>query len=256
MNYIAGIDIGSVSTKCVIINNNNIISNTLVQTGVNPENSAETCLNLSIETGKLSKENIKQIVSTGYGRYIFKQANSRITEITAAGKGGFYYNGMKGCIIIDLGGQDTKIIDVNNKGEVVDFLMNDKCAAGTGRFIEMMSRVLETDLNGLSELALKSEKPVLINSTCSVFAESEVVSLIANANNKEDIALGVLDSIALRILRMFKQLDSSKDIIFCGGGAKSGALQKLLQEKITNKITVPDIPQFIVAYGAALSNQN
>lgn len=248
-----GIDIGSVATKCVIVKDNRIISKALTKTGVDTERSAETVFNESLRNASLSESDIASIVSTGYSRRLFKKAKRVITEISAVAAGAFFLTGRKDCLIIDLGGQDTKIVEVGDNGEVVDFLMNDRCAAGTGRFLEMMAGILETDLNGISELALKSRNPVSINSTCSVFAESEVVSLLSHASKKEDIAEGLVNAIAARVAVMIGQFGQHKFTLFCGGGAESHALKNALEQASNRTITVLDNPQFVTAFGAALS---
>jgi predicted CoA-substrate-specific enzyme activase len=158
-------------------------------------------------------------------------------------------------VVVDVGGQDTKVIEVNAGGEVTDFLMNDKCAAGTGRFLEMMAGVLETDLEGLSRLALAARAPVTINSTCSVFAESEVVSLIAHAVPKADIAAGLFRAIAERIGAMLRHFGRPERLVFCGGGALSSALRAAIEQTVGQALIVPDNPQFTVAFGAVLAGQ-
>ena len=167
--------------------------------------------------------------------------------------GSYYLSGKKKSLIIDVGGQDTKVVEVNENGEIIDFLMNDKCAAGTGRFLEMMSNVFGMDLEKFSYLALQSKKPIKINSTCSVFAESEVVSLITSNTPKEDIAAGLFYSIASRIVTMIRQFSYNDLILFCGGGANIPALKIYIEKIIEREIIVLPNPQFVVAFGAALS---
>jgi len=248
----AGIDIGSVTTKCVIVDDGRIIAQSIRRTGVDSEKSAAFVFDEALRNASLDAGEITGIISTGYGRRLFESADRIITEISAGGYGGYVLSGNKECLIIDVGGQDTKVIEVNVKGKIVDFLMNDKCAAGTGRFLEMMAEVLETDLDGLSELAIHSRNPVSINSTCSVFAESEVVSLIAQAVKKEDIAGGLFNAIAMRISSMVRQFRHSQLTLLCGGGAKSSALKMSIENTMERKIQVLDNPQFVVAYGAAI----
>jgi predicted CoA-substrate-specific enzyme activase len=251
MTINAGIDIGSVTTKCVIVKDKEIIAKELTRTGANTEEAAELVFNRALKSADKSEPDIDNIISTGYGRRLFKKANKIITEISAAGKGAYNLAGNKSCLVIDVGGQDTKVIEVNG-GEVTDFLMNDKCAAGTGRFLEMMAHVLETDFQNFSELAMKFDNPVEINSTCSVFAESEVISLLSKAAKKENIAAGLFKAIAARIASMLGQFGKGHDIVFCGGGAKSQALKYFLEESIGSKVFVLDNPQFVVAFGAAI----
>lgn len=254
MSVNAGIDIGSVATKCVIVRDKDIISKALAKTGSDTEQSAGHVFHEALKNAGLHEKELGWIVSTGYGRRLFTKANKVITEISAVATGAFAMVGKRECLIVDVGGQDTKIVEVGATAEVTDFLMNDKCAAGTGRFLEMMAGVLETDLNGLSELAMKAHSAVTINATCSVFAESEVVSLLAHAAKKEDIAAGIIKAIAVRIAFMMGQFRKSRDtIFFCGGGAHSPALRAAIEQICGHRLMVPEEPQFVTAFGAALS---
>ena len=253
MSIKAGIDIGSVTTKCVIVQDEIIIGKALTKTTAEPEKCAEIVLKKAIDESGINENNIEKIVSTGYGRRIFKRANKTITEITCVAKGAYYLCGKKKCIIIDVGGQDTKVVEINDNGEIVDFLMNDKCAAGTGRFLELMANVFGINIEEFSNLALNSKNPVKINSTCSVFAESEVVSLITSGTSKEDIAAGLFYSISLRISGMVRQFSQNELVVFCGGGAKIPALKKSIEEVLEREIIVLPEPQFVVAFGAAIS---
>ncbi len=253
MKICAGIDIGSVTTKCVIVKDFVMSGKSLVKTGIDTEKCAMEVLEKSAEEAGINISGINMIISTGYGRRAFKKSDRVITEISAAAAGAYNLSGQKECLIIDVGGQDTKVIEVDGKGGVLDFLMNDKCAAGTGRFLEIMAAVTETDLQGLSSLAVESKTPVKINSTCSVFAESEVISLIASSAAKQDIAAGLFNSIASRVAVMIRHFSQDKPLFFCGGGAKSGALKGAIEKAVERKITVLPEPQFTVAFGAALT---
>ncbi|MCM8777054.1 MAG: acyl-CoA dehydratase activase [Candidatus Omnitrophica bacterium] len=249
----AGIDIGSVTTKCAIVKGGVIYGKAITRTSLNTEMTADNVLQRAIKEAEIKEEEIDEVISTGYGRRQFKKAGRFITEISAVAKGGYILNGKKRCLIVDVGGQDTKVVEVDDKGEVVDFLMNDKCAAGTGRFLEIMADVLETDMDGFSSLAISSRKPVKINSTCSVFAESEVISLITSSAPREDIAAGLFNSIASRIATMVRQFSHTDRILFCGGGARIPALKYYLEKTMARDIIVLPEPQFVVAYGAAIT---
>jgi len=249
----AGIDIGSVMTKCVIVENERIIAGAMAKSGAMPEKIAEKVLVDASKSAGIELSQLEKIVTTGYGRHIFSKAHITITEISAAAKAAFHLSGKKNCLIIDVGGQDTKVIEVDKSGEVVDFLMNDKCAAGTGRFLEMMADVLETDIYGLGEMSMQATRPVLINSTCSVFAESEVVSLLAHNEKKENIAAGLLNAIASRIATMMSHFNKENMVVFCGGGAKIPGLKEGIEKISNRKIQVLENPQFAVAFGAAIS---
>ncbi|MCM8758848.1 MAG: acyl-CoA dehydratase activase [Candidatus Omnitrophica bacterium] len=249
----AGIDIGSVMTKCVIVEGNRVIAKTISRSGPMPEKIAENILQQALKNAGIEFSQLEKIVSTGYGRHIFSLNHKTVTEVSAAAKASFYLSGEKPCLVIDVGGQDTKTIEVDRRGEVVDFLMNDKCAAGTGRFLEMMATVLETDIYGLGKLALSATKPVVINSTCSVFAESEVVSLLAHNEKKENIAAGLLNAIAARIATMMSHFRKDVPVVFCGGGANIPGLKESIEKISGRQIHILENPQFVVAFGAAIS---
>lgn len=248
----AGVDIGSVMTKCVIVENEKIISKAMSRSGAMPEKIAERVLFEALKNAGLDFSRLEKIVSSGYGRHNFPKASYAVTEVSAAAKAAFLLSGKKSCIVIDVGGQDTKVIEVDSNGEVVDFLMNDKCAAGTGRFLEMMANVLETDIYGLGNMAMNATKPVLINATCSVFAESEVISLLAHGENKENIAAGIFNAIATRISTMMSQFHKETDVVFCGGGANVPGLKESIEKISKRKIMQIENPQFVVAFGATL----
>ncbi|MCM8768255.1 MAG: acyl-CoA dehydratase activase [Candidatus Omnitrophica bacterium] len=251
----AGIDIGSVTTKCVVVQGRQTIASHIIRTAINPEQAAREVLEKALGQGCLSPSLVDKVVSTGYGRRRCLFANQIVTEVTAAAAGAYWLNHLQPALVIDVGGQDTKVILVGKDARVVDFLMNDKCAAGTGRFLEMMAVSLDTDIDGLSSLAKAAHHPASINSTCSVFAESEVVSLIAQGIIREDIAAGVFLSIAARIASMVKQFPESSEILFCGGGAKSSGLHLALEKTLNRQIKILPQPQFVVALGAVLASE-
>jgi len=193
--YYIGIDIGSTASKVSVFDDEKLISNMVMPTGWS-----------SVDTSHRIKEELEQrgidltkarVVATGYGRISVPYAHKTITEITCHGKGAYYLNGSQMMTVIDIGGQDTKIINIEN-GNVTNFLMNDKCAAGTGRFLELMANTLGVSLYEMAQLALRG-KDINITSMCTVFAESEVISLIGSGAKREDIARGVINSIIGRI---------------------------------------------------------
>lgn len=263
----AGVDIGSVTTKVVIFDQTTekILSHAITLTGATPKLTAEETLNKAKGLAGVSSKADLKIISTGYGRRCIEFGDKTITEITACAKGSLWIAKKSNLplprIIIDLGGQDTKVISIDESGEIVDFVMNDKCAAGTGKFLEVIGSRLGVTVENLSELSEKSKEKITINSTCTVFAETEIVSLIAQNKKIEDIVAALHSAIAERIVNMVRGVGDvvSKPIFFCGGGAKNNAIHKLLQEKLNKKIFLPTIfdPQLVVALGAALlSHQN
>jgi predicted CoA-substrate-specific enzyme activase len=247
-----GIDSGSATTKCVVLRDGVVAGRAVLRTGTDAGAAAAAVLEQARAAAGVRSDTPCEIVATGYGRRLVSNPARVVTEISAAGQAAYQLSGRQACLVLDVGGQDTKVIEVDAGGEVTDFLMNDKCAAGTGRFLEMMSGVLGVDLDGLNALALDARAPVTLNSTCSVFAESEVVSLIARAADRRDIAAGLLRSIAGRIAAMLRHFGGTERVLFCGGGARSVALQHELERAFGQPLTVLDHPQTVVALGAAL----
>ena len=190
------------------------------------------------------------MVATGYGRHSITFARKAVSEITAHAKGvHFLYPEVRG--IIDIGGQDSKVIVIED-GRVADFQMNDKCAAGTGRFLEHTARALEVSVDELGRLAMASQGPASISSMCTVFAESEVISLRAQGRSKEDIAAGLVDSIARRVAAMARPMGLKDHVALVGGVAKNEGIRAALERELGVKLFVPDQPQITGALGAAL----
>ncbi len=241
-----GIDLGSTTVKAVALNGK-IISSAIKPTGANPRKTGEAVLEQVLAK---SKGDVQKIVATGYGRVSFS-ADDVISEITANARGS-YSLFSEARTIIDIGGQDSKITRINEQGMVVDFSMNDKCAAGTGRFIENTAKALEVSLEEFSMKSLTSKTPAKINSMCTVFAESEVISLLAQGASLEDVSAGVHASVAQRIKAMAERVVIAKEVIFTGGAAKSLAMKKALEDRLKIKLTVPEEPQIVGALGAAI----
>ena len=251
-SFVAGVDIGSVATKVVLFAGGKVLGRAVVPTGVSPQSAAEAALTAASAEAQLPAKPAR-VVTTGYGRRSTQLQGDIVTEITAAARGAHWLGAPTGPVhsVVDLGGQDTKVILVHADGSVADFAMNDKCAAGTGRFLSLMAHALEVELGDLGDLSLRATQPVTINATCAVFAESEVVSLIARGRRKEDIVAGIHAAIASRIANMVRQM-GGKDVVFTGGGAKNKGLHKALESALGATIYVPPDPQFVVATGAAL----
>ncbi len=253
---VAGLDIGSVATKAVILRDDRLFGMSLTRTGAEPAAAAERALAEASAHIVAGRGRVRRVVATGYGRRMVKFADATVTEITACARGAAYFDfGVPpdtARLIVDLGGQDTKVILLDERGIVRDFVMNDKCAAGTGRFLEVMAGVLGVPVEQLGEVSLQSARPAPINSTCTVFAESEVISLIARGERKEDIIAGLHAAIAQRIAQMAAAL-GEHDILFVGGGALNAGVVEALQRALGRKVHVPPCPQHIVALGAALT---
>ena len=250
--YVLGIDSGSTSTNAVIIDQDRQIKAfSVVRTGAKSGVSADRVLKDVLEKAGLQREDIGWIVSTGYGRVSIAFADENVTEISCHGKGAHYFN-PRVRTILDIGGQDSKGIRLNENGEVKDFVMNDKCAAGTGRFLEMIARTLEVSLDELGAIALTSQEKIEITSMCSVFAESEVISLIANNKEKADIADGVCRAIANKAFGLLRRAGMEPEFMMTGGVAKNPGVVRAVEEKIGAKLYICQEPEIVGATGAAL----
>lgn len=245
-----GIDIGSVAAKGTAYDGEQIIAKEILPTGWSPRQAGEALIDLLITKGDFSKEDIKVMVGTGYGRVSLPFIEQKVTEITCHARGAHYFNSAIRTVI-DIGGQDSKVIKLDEKGKVVDFIMNDKCAAGTGRFLQVMANVLELDISQLSEIALGAT-PCNINSMCTVFAESEVISLLAEGATKEEVAAGLLESVVNKTYAQVSKLGVDEEVYFTGGVAKSLYIKSRLGEKLKIGIHDSTDSQFNGAIGAAL----
>jgi predicted CoA-substrate-specific enzyme activase len=248
---VAGIDIGSITAETVILKDDRILGYSILPTGANSRTAAERSLAVALEQAKIRPEDLFGIVTTGYGRASFHLSHKRITEITCHARGAFFVR-PETRTVIDIGGQDSKVIRLDGQGRNVDFQMNDKCAAGTGRFLEVMARALEVDLEDLGRLSRSAQRTIQISSMCTVFAESEVVSLIAGNQPKEMIIRGLHDAIADRILGLVRRVGVEEGVTLTGGVAKNEGVVRALGERLGVKLFVPPEPQIIGALGAAL----
>lgn len=250
--YVIGIDSGSTSTNAVIMDNErNIKAFSVIRTGAKSGESAERILTDVLKKAGLKKEDIAWIVSTGYGRVSIPFADENVTEISCHGRGAHYFN-PKIRTILDIGGQDSKAIELDADGEVIDFVMNDKCAAGTGRFLEAIARTLEISIDELGPAALKSTEDIEITSMCTVFAESEVISLIANNKEESDIANGICRAIANKAYSLLKRVGLEADYMMTGGVAKNPGVVRAVEEKLQAKLYICPEPEIVGAVGAAL----
>lgn len=244
-----GIDVGSTATKAVLLDNDKMYSR-VKPTGWSPKQAGlETYQELLAAEGYQEKD-VGMIVATGYGRIAIDFAEKVVTEITCHGRGAAYLVA-DADLVIDIGGQDSKVIKIDPTGKVLDFAMNDKCAAGTGRFLQVMANALGLDV---SELAAVSEgqSPVAINNMCTVFAESEVIGLLAQGTPKGSIVAGLHASIAKRMASMAERIGSGNKIVFTGGVALNDGVRKSLENELGKKVCVPETCQMVGALGAAL----
>lgn len=256
MKVFAGIDIGSTAIKVALTDEaGHILSRTASPTGGLFRRNASRALDEAISGAGLSAEDIVFTVSTGYGRKIFKEADDTVSEITANAVGASRSKSSSGRVrtVINIGGQDLKVIRLDADGHVEDFTMNDKCAAGTGRFLEMTARNLEIDVDQLGEMHLSEPGvPVTINSTCTVFAESEIISLLAAGEKRGRIAAGIHYAIARRVARLALRLGVDDVIFFDGGPAANQGLVAAIEDELMRPLVIPEMPQHTTAYGAAV----
>lgn len=244
-----GIDIGSTATKAVIFNGE-ILGNAQVPTGWDPREAGLQAFKKALENAGRSEDRVGPIVGTGYGRISLPIFTDRVTEITCHARGAHHLApGTR--TVIDIGGQDCKVISLTEDGSVADFIMNDKCAAGTGRFLQVMAGILGVSLDEMSELAVGAEA-VPLSSMCTVFAESEVIGLLARGTSKGDIAAGIIDTIAQRIQGLAGRVPLMETVTFTGGMARNGYIRERIASRLEMPLLVPSEPQFVGALGAAL----
>jgi len=247
----AGIDIGSITAKSALIRESQLLGTHVILTGYNPLNAGIKVFETLLEKMKVSKSDVNAIVSTGYGRASVNFADKAMTEIICHGAGAYFINSeIRG--VIDVGGQDSKAILLDANGRVENFAMNDKCAAGTGRFLEVMANALEVDLNQLGDISLKADNPSKISSICTVFAESEVISMIAGQQNRENIIAGIHESAAARVAILATKIKLIEPVVMTGGVAKNKGMVAALESRLGFKIIVGDSPQENGAIGAAV----
>lgn len=257
MQYFAGIDIGSTSIKIALIDaEKNLKSSSVCPTGSLFHKNTLAAFEELLEQENMQREDISYIFSTGYGRKLFKEADESISEITANAIGAREVGVKAGKVktIINIGGQDVKVISLDEDGHVKNFVMNDKCAAGTGRFLEMTARNLEVEVDELGTYHQRSTAvPLTINSTCTVFAESEIIGLLANDKGKAEIIAGIHYSIAKRVARLTRRCGTIDDVVlFDGGPALNSGLVTAIENELMRKVLVPEKPEITTAYGAAL----
>lgn len=252
MNTFAGVDVGSTQTKAVVIDGDGrIVARCLVDTGANVTEAAQKAFDAACAAEGLDPAGVRYVVGTGYGRYRVTFGDKQVTEISCHGRGAVHmFPGTR--TVIDMGGQDSKAIRVGADGDIVDFCMNDKCAAGTGRFLGAAAKALGMTLDDLGPTALRAAKSVRISTTCTVFAESEVLSWLGKGRSVEDILWGVHKSIATRSFGLLRRVGILDQITFTGGVARNAGMVKALEEALGKTLNVSEDSHFMGALGAAL----
>ena len=248
---VAGIDIGSRATKAVLLNKASVLSSVICDTGPESVKTSEAAMQVLLRGTGVSLKEVKYTVATGYGRILVPFANENVSEISC------HARGVNHCFpsvrtILDMGGQDCKAIRCDEQGRVVNFIMNDKCAGGTGRFLEIIAEVLDVPLSSIGEVALESKSNIPFNTICAVFAKSEAISYLRKGASKGDILSGLHEAIATRSVNLLKRVSIEKDFSISGGIAKNKGMVQKLREKTGLEPLLAEDPQLMGALGAAL----
>ncbi len=250
--HVAGVDVGSTATKAVILDENRTVAGKACgPTGANVVGAASRMFQAALKEAGLEEWDVEFVVGTGYGRYKVPFGHAQVTEISCHARGANFLF-PKTRTLVDIGGQDTKAIAVGDKGEIRDFCMNDKCAAGTGRFLEACAAVLGLTLDEIGDVSMKSQKPLRITNVCTVFVESEIVSHLARGEAVEDILRGVHHAIAGRSVALLRRVGIDQDVTFTGGVSRNRGMVAALEERLQCHINVSPMSQYMGALGAAL----
>lgn len=252
MDLVMGIDVGSLTAKAVVLGRKGeLLSYAILEMGIFSQEGGRTCAEEALLSANLKFGDIDYTVSTGYGRKTVAFANRSMTEISCHARGA-YSIFPQARTVIDIGGQDSKVISLDSKGLISDFAFNDKCAAGTGRFLEVMSQALKVDLDRMGELSLQAHDKSCISSMCTVFAESEIISLLAQGHNKVHILASIHDAISRRLVAMVQRVGLRESVVMTGGVAKNIGVVRALENMLGVSILIPVEPQIVGALGAGL----
>jgi len=248
----AGCDIGSLTAKAVILDDDKIIGREVIRVKARPEESANEVIRLAVENADIAQSDIKATVGTGYGKDAISFAETSQSEISCHARGA-WWNLPSVRTIVDIGGQDAKAIRIDDQGNVIRYIYNDKCAAGTGRFLEVMAKALEVNLTDMGDLSAKAKEKIRISNQCVIFAETEVVSLINEGRDACDIICGLHHAMANRVASLAKSIEVHEDVVMTGGVAKNSGMFNALSDGLGFPVkTLPIDPQINGALGAAL----
>jgi len=251
MSYTLGIDIGSTTSKCVLLKDGKeIVAKSLINSGTGTKGAQMAYETVLAEKG-LTKQDIDFTVATGYGRTTFADADGEMSELTCHAKGVSHVM-PEARTIIDIGGQDVKVMRLVNEGTIENFVMNDKCAAGTGRFLDVMAKILQLDIGELEAYALEATEPVKISSTCTVFAESEVISQLSKGVELPDLVAGICSSVASRVVSLAKRMGIKDEVCMSGGVARNGGVRDAISKAIGKPVVYSPDAQYMGALGAAI----
>ena len=248
----AGIDCGAKNTQAIILQEGQIIGKAMLATGYDQEKAAEESLAQAAKDAGIAKDDVQKIFATGSGRTSLKVADDTVSEIKAMAKGAhFFFSNAR--TVIDIGAEEGRAAKIDEQGNVVDFAINEKCAAGAGAFIEGMARALDVTVEEMGPLCLQSDKQIPMNAQCVIFAESDVVNLIHANTKKPEISKAIHDAIASRIASIIRRIGVNKDIVMLGGvGYNSGFITALQRELKIDSLYIPDEPEYGAAVGAAI----
>lgn len=251
MSYYLGVDIGSAFSKAVVLKESELLFFEIIPSGGNYSLASDNVVNGVLEKAGLTREDISGAVATGYGSSSVSLPNRQVTDITCIGRGAFHlFPSVR--TVVDIGGQYSRVIKLDGAGRNTSFLMSEKCAGGSGRFLQTIAHVLGIEFDEMGPLSMKSVNAVDFTTGCAVFAESEVISRVAEGAAVEDILAGAHNALAARIQSLIERLGMEKDITLCGGGAKDTGLTASISEALQTEPLVPEEPQIVAALGAAL----
>ncbi|HEY8810917.1 MAG TPA: acyl-CoA dehydratase activase [Candidatus Dormibacteraeota bacterium] len=249
---VGGVDVGSTQTKAVVMDSRRrVLGRSLIDTGGIVTAAAENAFQLAVADAGVERSEVAYVVGTGYGRYKVTFGDTQVTEISCHARGGQYLF-PKTRTVLDIGGQDTKAIKIGPEGQVLDFCMNDKCAAGTGRFLGAAAMALDIPLGELGPLALMAKNPVKITTTCTVFAETEIINWLARGKKVEDVLMGVHQAIATRSISLLRRVGVEDEVTFTGGVTRNNAMVKILEEMLETHLNVSEEAHYMGAIGASL----
>ena len=249
---VGGVDVGSTQTKAVVMDGQRrILGRSLIDTGGIVTAAAETAFRQACDDAGVQRREVAYVVGTGYGRYKVTFGDTQVTEISCHARGGQYlFPGTR--TVLDIGGQDTKAIKIGPEGQVLDFCMNDKCAAGTGRFLGAAAMALDIPLGELGPMALLAKNPVKITTTCTVFAETEIINWLARGKKVEDVLMGVHQAIATRSISLLRRVGVEDELTFTGGVTRNTAMVRILEEMLETHLNVSEEAHYMGAIGASL----
>jgi (R)-2-hydroxyacyl-CoA dehydratese activating ATPase len=249
---VGGVDVGSTQTKAVVMDGERrVLGRSLIDTGGIVTAAAANAFALAVADAEVDRRDVAYVVGTGYGRYKVTFGDTQVTEISCHARGGQYlFPDTR--TVLDIGGQDTKAIKIGAEGQVLDFCMNDKCAAGTGRFLGAAAMALDIPLGELGPLALVAKNPVKITTTCTVFAETEIINWLARGKKMEDVLMGVHQAIATRSISLLRRVGIESELTFTGGVTRNTAMVRILEEMLEMHLNVSEEAHYMGAIGASL----